>query len=468
MTDTSRQTLQRLRNAVNKPRVRQWAIGLASFWLALALFAFFVAPPLAKSILTDRLGQALGREVAIASISINPLNLSAQVQGFSVKDRSGEEQFGFEQLQLNFSSFSIAQAGWVVDALQLKGPRVSLVRLADGRYNISDLLDRWRSPSDAKPTALPRFSLNNIQIQDGAIAFDDRPKGVRHTVQSLAFDLPFISSMAYKADVFVHPRFSALVNGAQLTLEGQSKPFAPTHASTLSLQLQALDLAQRTGKALGQPMVHIDVAQRYWYNPNLNSRWFFVPGVIGTLLLVTIVNLTAFAIVREREVGTLEQLLVTPIRPVEFIIGKTVPFFLIGLLEAALVTAIGMGWFRVPFVGNPLLLVAGTCLYLLSVLALGLLISTLCRTQQQAFATNFFLLNPMFILSGFSFPINSMPPVLQWLTFLDPLRYFLVIVRGTFLKGVGLDVLWPQMAALAAIAGGLLTLSVLRFRKSLD
>jgi len=233
-------------------------------------------------------------------------------------------------------------------------------------------------------------------------------------------------------------------------------------------QSQALDLAQRTGKALGQPMVHIDVAQRYWYNPNLNSRWFFVPGVIGTLLLVTIVNLTAFAIVREREVGTLEQLLVTPIRPVEFIIGKTVPFFLIGLLEAALVTAIGMGWFRVPFVGNPLLLVAGTCLYLLSVLALGLLISTLCRTQQQAFATNFFLLNPMFILSGFSFPINSMPPVLQWLTFLDPLRYFLVIVRGTFLKGVGLDVLWPQMAALAAIAGGLLTLSVLRFRKSLD
>lgn len=233
-------------------------------------------------------------------------------------------------------------------------------------------------------------------------------------------------------------------------------------------QTQALDLAQRTGKALGQPKVHIDVAQRFWYNPNLNSRWFFVPGVIGTLLLVTIVNLTAFAIVREREVGTLEQLLVTPIRPVEFIIGKTVPFFLIGLLEAALVTAVGMAWFRVPFVGNPWLLLLGVCLYLLSVLAMGLLISTLCRTQQQAFATNFFVLNPMFILSGFSFPIHSMPEVLQWMTYLDPLRYFLVIVRGTFLKGVGLDVLWPQLAALAGMAFVLLTLSVLRFRKSLD
>jgi ABC-2 type transport system permease protein len=230
----------------------------------------------------------------------------------------------------------------------------------------------------------------------------------------------------------------------------------------------ALDLAQRTGKALGQPLVHIDVARRYWYNPNLNSRWFFVPGVIGTLLLITIVNLTAFAIVREREVGTLEQLLVTPIRPVEFIIGKTLPFFIIGLIEVAIIASIGMFWFKVPFAGNPLLLFAGTCLFLLSVLAIGLLISTLCQTQQQAFASNFFVLNPMFILSGFAFPISSMPHALQWLTLLDPLRYYLIIIRGTFLKGVGIDYLWPQMLALAAISLTLLTLSVLRFRKSLD
>jgi ABC-2 type transport system permease protein len=230
----------------------------------------------------------------------------------------------------------------------------------------------------------------------------------------------------------------------------------------------ALDLAQQTGRALGTPLVHVDVARRYWYNPNLNSRWFFVPGVIGTLVLVTIVNLTAFAIVREREVGTLEQLLVTPIRPFEFILGKTLPFFVIGLIEVSIVASVGLLWFKVPFAGNPLLLFAGTCLFLLSTLAIGLLISTICTTQQQAFASNFFVLNPMFILSGFSFPISSMPQALQWLTLLDPLRYYLIIVRGTFLKGVGIDVLWPQMLALAAMGFTLLSVSVIRFRKSLD
>ncbi len=233
-------------------------------------------------------------------------------------------------------------------------------------------------------------------------------------------------------------------------------------------QVYAQDLAQRTGRAVGRPLVNVNLQERYWYNPNLNSRWFFVPGVIGTLALITIVNLTAFAIVREREVGTLEQILVTPIRPIEFIIGKTLPFFLIGLLEVSIVAAVGMIWFQVPFKGNPLVLLLGTCLFLLSVLAIGLLISTLCKTQQQAFASNFFVLNPMFILSGFSFPIASMPDALQWLTYLDPLRYFLVIIRATYLKGVGIDILWPQMAALAALGLCLFTLAVLRFHKSLD
>lgn len=233
-------------------------------------------------------------------------------------------------------------------------------------------------------------------------------------------------------------------------------------------QAYAQDLAQRTGRALGRPLVHVALLERYWYNPNLNSRWFFVPGVIGTLTLITIVNLTAFAIVREREVGTLEQILVTPIQPIEFIVGKTLPFFLVGLLEMSIVAAVGMLWFKVPFKGNPLVLLLGTCLFLLSVLAIGLLISTVCKTQQQAFASNFFVLNPMFILSGFSFPIASMPDALQWLTYVDPLRYFLVIIRATYLKGVGIDILWPQMAALAALGLVLFALAVLRFRKSLD
>ena len=233
-------------------------------------------------------------------------------------------------------------------------------------------------------------------------------------------------------------------------------------------QTYALDLAQRTGRALGRPLVSVQVKERYWYNPNLNSRWFFVPGLIGTLTLITIVNLTAFAIVREREVGTLEQILVTPIQPIEFIIGKTLPFFLIGLFEVLIVAVFGMLWFKVPFKGNPLVLLLGTSLFLLSTLAIGLLISTVCKTQQQAFSSNFFVLNPMFILSGFGFPIASMPDALQWLTYLDPLRYFLVIIRATYLKGVGLDLLWPQMAGLATLSLGLFALAVLRLHKSLD
>lgn len=233
-------------------------------------------------------------------------------------------------------------------------------------------------------------------------------------------------------------------------------------------QKYASDLAERTMPGLTLRTAEISIEQRPWYNPDLNDHWFFVPGVIGTLTLTIIVNLTAFAIVREREVGTLEQILVTPIRPIEFILGKTLPFFMVGLGEVALVSLFGILWFHVPFTGSPLVLLVGTSLFLLSTLALGLLISTLCSTQQQAFATNFFVVNPLFILSGFSFPIASMPRLLQWFSYLNPLRYFLVILRATFLKGVGINYLWTDFAALAAIGTVLLTSSILRFRKSLD
>ncbi len=212
----------------------------------------------------------------------------------------------------------------------------------------------------------------------------------------------------------------------------------------------------------------ISLEQRPWYNPDLNSQWFFVPGVIGSITLMMVVNLTAFAIVREREIGTLEQVMVTPIRPFELILGKTIPFFLVGLADVVLVAVVGTLWFQVPFRGNPLVLLLGVVLFLLSTLGVGLLISTLSSTQQQAFASGFFFLNPAFTLSGFAFPITSMPKAMQMITYLDPLRYFLVILRGTFLKGVGLGVLWPQMLALALLTSILLLVSVARFRKSID
>ena len=238
-------------------------------------------------------------------------------------------------------------------------------------------------------------------------------------------------------------------------------------AATFS-QRYASDLLARTGGGLTMRQAIVTLEQRPWYNQDTNSRWFFVPGVIGTLTLTLIVNLTAFAIVREREVGTLEQIMVTPIRPIEFILGKTLPFFVIGLGEVALVMAVGLLWFQVPFNGNPLVMFIGTSLFLLSTLALGLLISTICTTQQQAFATNFFVVNPLFTLSGFSFPIASMPHVLQWFSYVNPLRYYLVVIRACFLKGVGFTVLWPDLLALSLLSGLLLTASILRFRKSLD
>jgi ABC-2 type transport system permease protein len=233
-------------------------------------------------------------------------------------------------------------------------------------------------------------------------------------------------------------------------------------------QAEAMSGVPQARAGAAAPAVTASLQERPWFNPGLTDRWFFIPGVIGTLTLVQVVNLTSFAVVREREMGTLEQIMVSPIKPVEFILGKTLPFFLIGFADVAIVTTVGVLWFQVPLVGNPLIMLLGTSLFLLAALGLGLLLSTFSRTQQQAFALNFFLVNPLFVLSGFAFPIAAMPRILQWLTLVNPLRYFLVVIRAVFLKGVGLDVLWPPLAAMTLLGVGMLTLSVVRFRKSLD
>ena len=244
MIEKCKQWLLRAGDRLRTPRAKKWGGWLAAIWLAFALLGYFVAPPLVKSVLLSQLGQALDREVSIDKISINPLNLSIEVDGLSVKNRAGGEQFGFGQLYANLSSFSIAQAGIVVDEIRLQAPRVAIARLADGQFDISDLLDRWLGGQDKGSTALPRFSLNNIQISDGTFELDDRPKGVRHKVEAIRFGLPFISSLPYKADVFVLPAFSAVVDGSEFSLQGRSKPFAPTHDSELALHLDKLDLSR--------------------------------------------------------------------------------------------------------------------------------------------------------------------------------------------------------------------------------
>jgi ABC-2 type transport system permease protein len=212
----------------------------------------------------------------------------------------------------------------------------------------------------------------------------------------------------------------------------------------------------------------IQLQQRPWYNPDLSSRWFFVPGVIGSLTTLLVITLTSFAIVREREIGTLEQIMVTPIRPVEFILGKTLPFFLIGLFDALLIGIVGTFWFHIPFRGHISVLLIGAVLFLICMLGVALLISTVSSTQQQAMVTSFFVIMPFITFSGFAFPISAMPQWMQNLSYAIPLRYFLVVLRGTYLKGVGMDVLWPQMGAMAGIGLTLLTVAVLRFRKALD
>jgi ABC-2 type transport system permease protein len=179
-------------------------------------------------------------------------------------------------------------------------------------------------------------------------------------------------------------------------------------------------------------------------------------------------TMTAFAIVREREIGTLEQIMVTPISPAELIAGKTIPYLLIALAQLTLVALLAAFWFGVPFRGSVFVLILGSVLFIFSILGVGLLISTVSATQQQAMVTSFFFIMPAITLSGFSFPISSMPTALQWLAYIDPLRYYEVVLRDTFLKGNGLGVLWPQMAAMAILGVGVITFAAIRFHKTLD
>lgn len=227
-------------------------------------------------------------------------------------------------------------------------------------------------------------------------------------------------------------------------------------------------LQTRIIRATGEPAISARVAveTRAWFNENLESRNFYVPGVIVLIVTLVTLMLSSMAVVREKEIGTIEQIMVTPIKQAEFILGKTLPFALIGFADVALVTVMAVYWFDVPFRGSVWLLVGATSLYLMSTLGIGLLISTISRTQQQAMMSAFFYYFPAMLLSGFVFPIANMPEAVQWLTYLNPLRYFLVIIRGIFLKGVGPEILWPQMAALLILGTATLWVTTRRFQKT--
>src|SRR5690348_8598255 len=207
---------------------------------------------------------------------------------------------------------------------------------------------------------------------------------------------------------------------------------------------------------------------RVWFNPDLRSRNCFVPGVAANILMMITLMLTGQAIIREKEIGTMEQLMVTPMRPIELMLGKTLPFALVGIVDMLIITTVALLMFHVPFRGNFFLLLFCAILFLMTSLGAGLFLSTISQTQQQANMMSFFFNTPAFMLSGFTFPIRNMPVAVQYLTYLNPLRYFMEIVRGVFLKGVGVDILWPKMLALAVYGVLILGLSAMRFRKTLD
>jgi ABC-2 type transport system permease protein len=204
------------------------------------------------------------------------------------------------------------------------------------------------------------------------------------------------------------------------------------------------------------------------YNADLVSRNFMVPGVLALIIMVMTMMLTAMALVRESEIGTMEQLLVTPIKPLHLILGKLVPYAMVGLVEVGTALPVVLFWFEVPLRGHLLTLMVLTFPYVLCTLGLGLLVSTLSRTQQQAMMlAAFVFMLPQMYLSGLIFPIQNMPRVFQWVTYTVPLRYYVVILRGVFLKGVGYAVLWPQAVALLVLAAVILTVARLRFRRRL-
>jgi ABC-2 type transport system permease protein len=211
----------------------------------------------------------------------------------------------------------------------------------------------------------------------------------------------------------------------------------------------------------------VELRSRAWFNENLESRNFYVPAVIASIVFIITMLLSSMAVVRETEIGTMEQIIVTPIRRSEFILGKTVPFVLIGFMDVALIILVAVFWFQIPIRGSVPLLFGATALFLMSSLGFGLLISTMCRTQQQAMMSAFFFIFPAMLLSGFAFPIENMPEPVQWFTYGNPLRYYMVIIRGIFLKGVGLDILWPQFLALLILGVVILRIAVGRFRKTL-
>jgi ABC-2 type transport system permease protein len=268
--------------------------------------------------------------------------------------------------------------------------------------------------------------------------------------------------------------------GVQVLLEGTNSNTASIVSNYANLviagyaaqvrveQQNGTVMARSPSGPVGGSLPVVTARSRVWFNPELRSRNYFIPGVVANIIMTVTLMLTALGIVREKEIGTMEQLMVTPIRPIELILGKMIPFAMMGLVDLVLVVVAAILIFNIPFRGSPLLLVVCALLFLMTSLGAGLFISTISHTQQQAMMSSFFFSMPAFMLSGFTFPIRNMPPAIRAIAYVNPVYYFMEIVRGIFLKGAGLTALWPQMLALAIFGVAILGLSAWRFQKRLD
>jgi len=299
------------------------------------------------------------------------------------------------------------------------------------------------------------------------VYFPQTPEEIEQLIRKgdIALNIEIPSGFSRKLKKGDTATVQILVDGT----ESNTAMIALGYVNRILSDYSTMVLVKRLNRAgmIGFEEAGVEVEDRTWFNPNFESRLFFIPGVIASMAFLLPIILTAMAIVREREIGTLEQIMVTPLRPWELMVGKTLPFASLGLLDAIMIALIGVFWFEIPFRGNPFILLLGSILFLMSSVGIGLFISTISSTQQQAQISIFFFAMPSFILSGFVFPLENLPTWIRYLTYVNPLRYFLVIIRGVFLKGNGLDILWPQMLALAVLGGLMILLSSLRFQKRL-
>ena len=292
-----------------------------------------------------------------------------------------------------------------------------------------------------------------------------RPKAVLHDKKSMArlLDEGKVRAVLVLPHDFTDKIRAGRQTDIQLLVDGTLSNDA---AITFNYASRVLDQYNRDiNPALAN--LPMPVAARAWYNPNLESKYYYVPGLIAVMLILIGLMLTSMAIVREKEIGTIEQVMVTPIRRLEFILGKTTPFLITGFFTMTLMFAIARILFGITVNGSHALLYLATGIYMCGNLGLALLVSVTARTQQQALLTAFLFLVPLVLLSGFIFPIHNMPEAVRMLTLLNPMRWYLDLVRGIVVKGVGLNQLWPPILAQTALAAGFLSLAVLKFKKTL-